>query len=165
MTKGIFLLLGSNLGDKMMNLNNALKEIKNKVGTIEKYSLVYETAPWGNSQQPSFLNQCVEISSTLFPEELLVEINLIEKQLGRARKEKWGERTIDIDILFYNNLVVNQPRLSIPHPAIPTRRFTLVPLCEIADHFLHPVLKMTNGQLLEQCDDPLEVKLLNTPDL
>ncbi len=157
MTKGIYLLSGSNLGDKNANLEQAKTLIQSHIGSIERFSSVYETAAWGKTEQPSFLNQVIEISTSLSPGSLLNIALQIEQDMGRVRVEKWGERLIDLDILYYNDAVYSSSHLTIPHPGIPGRRFTLVPLVELAPGFIHPLLKKTNEVLLEECQDPLPV--------
>ena len=158
---GIYLLLGSNLGDRMMRLAEALMQLEKSAGKLKAQSSVYETAAWGNTDQAPFLNQVIELSSALSPRELLEKTQAIEKQLGRERSEHWGPRTLDLDILYYGDTILNSPELSLPHPRLHLRRFTLVPLCEIAPLWVHPVLKKNNLQLLEECPDALEVKILN----
>ncbi|MEM9857543.1 MAG: 2-amino-4-hydroxy-6-hydroxymethyldihydropteridine diphosphokinase [Bacteroidota bacterium] len=159
MTSGIFILLGSNLGDKSQNLNSAKKKIEIQIGQILKESSVYETAAWGKQNQPAFLNQVVQLKTLLAPHKLLDELLSIEDAMGRKRIEKWGERLIDLDILYYNDQVIEDENLKIPHPGIPVRRFTLTPLVEIAPDFQHPLSKKTNQQLLEVCTDDLNVLL------
>lgn len=156
--KGVYLLLGTNLGNKKENLEKALQLIDSRAGTVVSRSSFYETAAWGYKDQPSFFNMVAEISTHLSPQLLLTEINAIEKEMGRIRYEKWKERTIDIDILYYNGIILDMPELIIPHPGIPLRRFTLVPLVETAPDFIHPSLHMTQKELLEVCPDQLEVK-------
>jgi 2-amino-4-hydroxy-6-hydroxymethyldihydropteridine diphosphokinase len=157
--KGIFLLLGSNLGDREEVLHKAIETLKsNKIQVIEK-SFIYETAAWGIRNQQAFLNQIVEIETSLTPPELLQLILNIELQLGRVRQRKWGERIIDIDILYYHNYVCEEKDLQIPHPGIPDRKFTLIPLVEMCPDQIHPVLKRSQKQLLESCKDELEVSL------
>lgn len=151
----MFLLLGSNLGDRLHNL----EEAKRQLGKIVASSSVYETAAWGNINQGSFLNQVVEIESNQAPEDILKRIQDIEISMGRERLEKWGPRIIDIDILLDDDVVVNTPHLTIPHPEIQNRRFTLIPLFELTN-MVHPVLKKTISQLLEECKDPLPVTRL-----
>ena len=157
MTKGIFLLLGSNLGDKESNLNTAKSLIEQYAGKIISKSSLYRTTAWGKEDQPEFYNQVIEIVGELTPEELIEQLLYIENKMGRQRKEKWGERLIDLDILYYHETIIGKTNLKIPHPGIPERRFTLVPLEEIAPNFKHPLLKKTNSQLLTECADPLQV--------
>jgi 2-amino-4-hydroxy-6-hydroxymethyldihydropteridine diphosphokinase len=158
MKKGIFLLLGTNLGDRFENLKKAKDHISNEVGNILQESSVYKTAPWGDVQQPDFFNQVIEVQTTLLPEALLEKTLHIEKQMGRIRDQKWGPRTIDIDILFYDEKVVASSSLIIPHQSLHLRRFTLVPLVEIAGEFKHPILEKNLKLLLEECPDKLPVE-------
>lgn len=160
MTEGIFILLGSNLGDRNSNLVEANGLIRQQIGSLLHESSIYETAAWGKTDQPSFYNQVIQISSSLSPQMLINKTQKIEKELGRVRTEKWGERIIDIDLLYYNQSIINDPKLQVPHAGIPDRRFTLIPLDEIAPDFVHPQLKKTNKQLLVNCNDGLEVKKL-----
>ena len=152
-----YLLLGSNLGDRRQHLLDALDGIS-YLGTISRVSSVYRSAAWGNVDQPDFLNATVELSTTHSPEELLNDILEIETGMGRIRNEKWGARLIDIDILFYDDIILNTSHLSIPHPQLQNRKFTLVPLAEIAPHLIHPISKKTISQLLDACEDPLDVE-------
>jgi 2-amino-4-hydroxy-6-hydroxymethyldihydropteridine diphosphokinase len=161
MTDGIYLLLGTNLGDKNFNLQSAIITISS-FAEIVNQTAVYETAAWGKTDQPSFYNQVIEIKTKLSPQMLLAELLKTEQTLGRIRHEKWGERLIDIDILYYGEAIVNQEGLIIPHPGIPDRKFTLVPLCEIAADFVHPVLDKTNEVMLNELHDQLSVKKLTT---
>ncbi|PZR33762.1 MAG: 2-amino-4-hydroxy-6-hydroxymethyldihydropteridine diphosphokinase, partial [Azospira oryzae] len=126
-----------------------------------KESSLYQTSAWGKTDQPDFLNQVIEISYEGDPFLLLKSLLDIESKMGRVRIEKWGTRIIDIDILFYGNTIVNGSDLRVPHPQIPYRRFTLIPLVEIAPDFIHPVLHQSNTQLLHECTDLLEVKKLS----
>lgn len=160
MIDGIYLLLGTNLGDKKSNLSKAKDAINKHVGKIIACSKTYETAAWGKTNQPAFLNEVVEVRTTFSPEEMLKLINQIERSMGRVRVEKWGERLIDIDILYYNDKIHNSEKLYIPHPGIPDRRFTLEPLVELNPTFKHPVLNKTNEELLSECSDTLEVKVV-----
>lgn len=155
----LYLLLGGNLGDRTLYLQQARESIAAQVGTITKTSSLYETAAWGKTDQPAFLNQVLEAETILSPEDVLQTINQVEHDLGRIRTEHWGARVIDIDILFYGNLVQQTQRLTIPHPQLHLRRFTLLPLHEIAPDLVHPVLKQTINDLLESCPDKLEVHL------
>lgn len=157
MDYGIFLLLGSNQGDAALNLATARENIEKKAGVVVAASALYRSAAWGLEDQPDFINQVVQISSEYAPEILLEKILSIEMDMGRKRVRKWGPRLIDIDLLFYGNEVVNTSALQLPHPGIPQRKFTLVPLAELAPDFIHPTLKKTIATLLEECVDPLEV--------
>ncbi len=156
--RGIYLLLGSNLGNRLAHLANALQQLAAEAGCINQLSAIYETAAWGKTDQPAFLNQVIRISSSLTPENLLDTILAIEQTLGRTRQKKWAARTIDIDILFYHDQIIEQPNLTIPHPELPNRRFALEPLAEIAPHFVHPALQKTIEELLSECPDKLAVK-------
>ncbi|MCF6360208.1 MAG: 2-amino-4-hydroxy-6-hydroxymethyldihydropteridine diphosphokinase [Cyclobacteriaceae bacterium] len=153
-----FLLLGSNLGNRAEILVQAQKEIKSQIGSIERTSSMYETLAWGIEDQPAFLNQVLQVKTILSPPNLLNSINKIEQDLGRIRHQKWGERLIDIDILYYDSEIVKTDNLIIPHHEIANRRFTLVPLVEIAAYFVHPGLGKTQEELLEVCRDELKVK-------
>jgi len=154
----VFILLGSNQGERMQYLNKAKKMVAERCGKILKESFVYETAAWGNSKQASFLNQVINISTDLPADDLMKNLLLIENKLGRIRKEKFGPRTIDLDILFYDDLVYHSTVVTIPHPAIQDRRFVLIPLVEIAPRKMHPVYLKTVSSLLKECTDMLNVK-------
>ncbi|MBS1687229.1 MAG: 2-amino-4-hydroxy-6-hydroxymethyldihydropteridine diphosphokinase [Bacteroidetes bacterium] len=156
-----YLLLGSNEGDRFSWLHQGKEQIELNCGVSNIASSIYQTAAWGLEEQPDFLNQVICIQTLLNPAELLLCIQQIENNLGRQRTVKWGQRTLDIDILLYNSDVINLPNLNIPHPFLEKRRFTLAPLCEIAPSLVHPVLNKTMLQLLEDCPDPLPVKKLD----
>ena len=151
------ILLGTNLGDKILMLDLAKKSIQNKVGDIINSSSVYETAAWGNTNQPSFLNCVVQVRTDLLPYQLLETLLTIEAEMGRIREEKWAPRTIDLDILYFDDEIISTTNLIIPHPQIQNRRFTLVPLCEILSDFIHPVLGVSNLALLSFCEDNSDV--------
>lgn len=159
MTK-VYLLLGSNEGNRISWFRKAMAELEQTVGKITAQSSLYETAAWGKEDQPDFLNMALCIETTLTPEALLQATQTIEQHLGRRRDVKWGQRTLDIDILFYGNETVNLPNLKVPHPYIQDRRFALVPMHEIAPAFIHPVLQQSISMLLASCPDTLEVRLL-----
>lgn len=152
-----YLLTGGNMGDRQANLANAYEYIDQQCGDITNASPLYETAAWGKKDQPSFLNQVLEIQTELTPRRLLKKILDIEKHIGRVRKEKYGPRIIDIDILLFNDDIHNYPSLTIPHPELQNRRFVLIPLAEIAPGIVHPFFKKTITELLAICPDKLEV--------
>jgi 2-amino-4-hydroxy-6-hydroxymethyldihydropteridine diphosphokinase len=155
-----FLLLGSNLGDQKINLDDAAKHLLSRVGKIIKRSSVYLTEPWGFSHCNYFLNQVLILETELNPEQLLLENLSIEKEMGRERlSENYTARIIDIDILFFDELVVNLPNLKIPHPHLHKRKFTLVPLEEIAPDLIHPVLMLSCSNLLNKCTDASNIVL------
>ena len=156
--QSVYLLIGSNLGDRRKHLSDALWAIETKAGVIRARSSVYETDAWGNTNQPAFYNQAIRITTFLGPTELLTQLQLIEKSLGRERKERWGERVIDIDILFYGDRIMDTPELKIPHPELQNRRFALIPMAEIADDLIHPKMFQTIHELLKNCQDTLAVK-------
>ncbi|MBO6494945.1 MAG: 2-amino-4-hydroxy-6-hydroxymethyldihydropteridine diphosphokinase [Roseivirga sp.] len=158
---GIYLLLGSNIGRRLKNLDRAKELIVSNGITIKKESQIYETAAWGNEDQEAFLNQVIEIETKKSPQRLLQITQLIENEMGRVRYEKWGKRLIDIDILYFNDLIFQENDLSLPHPGIADRRFTLVPLVEIASEMVHPVLEKTQAELLSVCEDQLEVSVFD----
>ena len=154
-----YLLIGGNLGKKKENLSKAQLLIEENCGQITNISSLYETAAWGNTDQPSFLNQVLELSTILNARQLIRRLLKIEKVIGRIRSEKLAPRIIDIDILFFNKEINNLRFLKTPHPEMKNRRFVLVPLAEIAPSFIHPVLNKTIVQLLDECPDKLEVKI------
>ncbi|MDX1905231.1 MAG: 2-amino-4-hydroxy-6-hydroxymethyldihydropteridine diphosphokinase [Thermonemataceae bacterium] len=154
-----YILLGTNLGDRNQNLQTALTHIE-KIGEVISKSSIYESEPWGVQNQQNFLNMVIELQINFNPQELLSELLAIEKKMGRERKQKWEARLIDLDILYFKNLIINELDLVIPHPFLQERRFTLEPLCEIAPMMLHPILSKTNAELLEICPDKLFVSKL-----
>ncbi len=153
----VYLLIGGNIGNRMANLQLATAHILKETGVLVKSSSVYETEAWGPIEQPLFLNQVLVIETELSATDLLTHLLLIEQIMGRSREVPMGPRTIDIDILYFNDEIINSPMLTIPHPRISERKFVLLPLCEIAPHFLHPVLHKNNALLLKECGDSLAV--------
>lgn len=154
-----YLLSGGNLGNRKHTLEKALSLVNEKLGKIISVSRVFETAPWGFEHETPFLNQAIQLETLLSPHDLLTGILEIERIMGRVRDgAQWKERSIDIDILFYDNEVVNDKHLRIPHPHLHERRFALVPMAEINESLVHPVLGKTIRQLITECPDPLEVK-------
>ena len=152
------LLIGGNLGNRKENLSKAVSLINEQCGSLTRSSSIYETEAWGNTDQPSFLNQALEISTSLTARQLMRKVLKIEEEMGRVRKEKLGPRIIDIDILLFENEIHDLRFLKIPHPEMQNRRFVLIPLAEINSNLQHPVLKKTIAELLEECPDNLEVK-------
>jgi len=153
----VFLALGSNVGTRQEFLFLAKEELK-KLGELLLISSVYETQPLGDSES-WFLNQVVLLETDLAPLDLLAALKGIEKKLGRMDSGKWGDREIDLDILFYDSEVIDLPQLQIPHREIPKRNFVLIPMVEIAPEFLHPRLGKTMRELLESSPDNLKVTL------
>ncbi|MEO6914511.1 MAG: 2-amino-4-hydroxy-6-hydroxymethyldihydropteridine diphosphokinase [Chitinophagaceae bacterium] len=156
-----FLLIGGNIGDRRGFLNQARSLLELHSGKEVMFSCIYETAAWGKEDQSAFLNQALALSTTLTAEELLKNILHAEIEIGRERREKYGARIIDIDILFFNNEIYNLKDLVIPHQQLPYRRFALKPLAEIAPDFIHPVLNKSVVELLEECTDPLDVTVFD----
>lgn len=154
-----YLLIGGNLGDRAEHLKAAIQGIIQNCGAVLNSSSVYETAAWGVAAQPDFLNQVLRIETSLSPHELLKRILMIEQSIGRIRREKNGARNIDIDILYFDNLVIDEEGLKIPHPRIAQRRFVLKPLSEIAGGWKDPVLGKTVNSMLQECTDPLTAKI------
>jgi 2-amino-4-hydroxy-6-hydroxymethyldihydropteridine diphosphokinase len=153
-----YLLTGGNIGEREQYLATARQRIEAVCGKIIKASSLYETAAWGKTDQAAFLNQSLKIETPLNAKQLIRSILEVEKEMGRARKEKYGPRVIDIDILLFNDEIHTEPTLTIPHPEMQNRRFALAPLAEIAPGIIHPVLKKSIAQLLENCPDTLPVK-------
>jgi 2-amino-4-hydroxy-6-hydroxymethyldihydropteridine diphosphokinase len=153
----VYLLTGGNIGNRLEYLSKAKKAIEKRCGSILQESSIYETAAWGMEDQEAFLNQVLGIETSFNPQKLLKSILRIEEDLGRKRELKYGPRTIDIDILFFNDEVIDEQGLKIPHPEIQNRKFVLAPLNEIASNKIHPVFQKTISQLLAECPDLLTV--------
>jgi 2-amino-4-hydroxy-6-hydroxymethyldihydropteridine diphosphokinase len=145
----------------MTNLRQALGLIEKNIGKVAKKSHIYETQPWGEPNQDAFLNQVVMINTSLEPREMLEKITRIEREMGRERKEKWGPRVIDVDILFYGKRIIRDKGLEIPHPELHKRGFVLVPLMEIAPEFEHPILLKQIDELYMDCEDNSDVVMLD----
>lgn len=146
------------MGDRLSNLTTAIHAITKNCGGIITQSSIYQTVAWGNENQPDFLNQILFLKTKLKPLELLDTLLSIEQEIGRIRNKKNDPRTIDIDVLFYNDLVLDTAKLQVPHPLLHLRRFVLVPLNEIAPHLIHPILHQPIQELLNKCPDKLNVK-------
>lgn len=144
-----YVAFGSNIGEKENYIKRALEKIEERKIKIIKVSPIYETEPYGVLDQDSFLNGVVKIETNLTPENLIKELLLIEKQLDRVRERRWGPRTIDLDIIFYDDLIINKNNLIIPHKDMENREFVLKPLCDIDKNFIHPVLKKSVKQLYD----------------
>ena len=157
--KAAYLLIGGNLGDRLAHLKAAREKIQQKGIKILRKSSVYETAAWGITDQPSFLNQVLEIETTESAIQLLEDLLSIEKSLGRVRAEKNGARTIDIDILYFENEIISLPGLNIPHQRIPIRKFVLIPLSELNPEYLDPKTEKTIAEMLKDCEDALTVNI------
>ena len=158
----VYLQLGSNIGDRLDNLDQSIKIITERIGNVLEKSSVYESTPWGVENQRNFLNQVIFVESNFDPYTILDLVLQIEKDMGRIRIEKWGERIIDIDILFIDDLIIESENLCIPHEFIAKRKFVLQPMCEIAPAFIHPKLNKTISQLLEECIDDEKVNVYAT---
>jgi len=156
-----YLLLGGNLGNREANLKKAIELLNDKIGKVIASSSLYETAAWGKTDQPAFLNQAIALQTNLSALEVLDLALGIEQELGRVRKDKWGERLIDIDLILFGNEIINIPdKLQVPHPHMQSRKFVMEPLAEIAPDVVHPVLGETILSICRNIDDPLEVKKL-----
>jgi len=157
----VYLLTGGNLNDRFYLLNKARELIANNIGICFKKSSIYESEPWGFDSEQNFLNQVLIVTTELSPIEVLNECQKIEKELGRIREsENYASRTMDIDILFYNNEIITEPLLKVPHEHLHKRRFTLEPLVELTPDFIHPLLNKSLKEILENCSDISNVKML-----
>lgn len=154
----VYLLTGGNMGNREENLQEAARRIEKACGSIVQRSPIYETAAWGKTDQPAFLNQVLAIETTLAPERLMQTLLHIEAAMGRVRMEKMGPRIIDLDILLIDDLIIQTPLLTVPHPALPQRRFVLTPLADIAPNIVHPIMQQTIAHLLQICPDMLDVQ-------
>jgi len=158
-----YLSLGSNLGHREQHLEEAIKLIQKRIGAREQVSRIYESEPWGYSSENRFCNCCLSVWTSLDPLPLLDELLGIEKQMGRERGGAgYSDRIIDIDLLLFGDVLLEHPRLILPHPAIENRRFVLVPLAGIAPELIHPVTGISIYQMLQQCDDQTEVTAMHT---
>ena len=158
----VYILLGSNLGDQLSNLQEACSFLKAKSIKVIASSPLYRTKAWGNVNQDDFLNVILNVETKLDANQLLNELLAIEILMGRVRGQlQWMPRLIDIDILYFNDEIIQLPHLKIPHPYIAERRFTLIPLNDLAPNFIHPKLNLSNNKLLQKCEDKSEVVKTN----
>ena len=159
--KKVYLHTGSNLGDREDNLRQVNGLIEQYIGKIKKPSRLYETQAWGITNQPDFINQALLVETSQSPQEVMKSIKKIEELMGRVAIEKWTARVIDIDILMYENLVIHEKDLTIPHLHLHERNFVLVPLMEIAGEVIHPVLHLAIEDIYFECNDPLDVIMID----
>ena len=164
MTHTAYIAIGSNIGNPYQNCIEAIRNIsKNDSIKVISKSSFYKTSPIGDIEQEWFINSVIKITTSFSPENLLSNLLNIETEMGRVRKEKWGPRLIDLDLLFYDNLILNQELITIPHPEIQKRKFVLIPMSEIAGTYSHPTLKKTIKTLLLESSDDSEVQKLTEP--
>ena len=159
-----YILFGSNQGDKEALLEQACTLINNRCGMLVERSSAYVTEPWGFEAEEWFLNELLVVETELEPDELMDALLEIEKELGRVRHPKqkgYTSRTVDLDILYYGNQMVNTEKVTVPHPRLHLRRFVLLPLCELIPDFLHPKLNLSQEELLQNCPDTSIVQQLN----
>jgi 2-amino-4-hydroxy-6-hydroxymethyldihydropteridine diphosphokinase len=162
-TNRAYIEIGGNMGDKLQLISKAKEMLENTRCSIVAESSVYETEPWGFIDSQNFYNQVVEVVTQCTAHELLSHLQDIENRLGRVRgKQQYMSRTMDLDILFYNNEIINTEQLEVPHPRLHLRKFVLVPLNEVAQNHKHPIIKKTISQLLEQNQDTLECVRVKT---
>lgn len=158
--KKVYIILGSNIGDKKNYIDKACIEIEKVIGNIELYSSYYQTSPWGFESNDEFLNRAITVCSTLDPNEIMTILLEIEGDLGRVRSDAgagYQSRTIDLDILLIDDLIINNELLVVPHPRMTERKFVLVPLAEIAGGFIHPEKRISVNKLLSICEDVEDV--------
>ena len=156
-----YVLFGSNMGDKEAIFAQACLYINNRCGRVVKVSAAYESEPWGFEAEEWFLNRVIVLETALSPMDLLQQLLDIERELGRVRHPEikgYTSRTADLDLLYYGSRIIQTEALTVPHPRLHLRRFALVPLCEVAPDFKHPVFKLTQEELLEQCPDDCAVR-------
>jgi len=157
----LYLLNGSNIGNRLQNLKVAIEYLSELWGSPKSVSDIYETQAWGKENQQNFYNQALHFTCDYQPDEILKAVKKIEQKIGRNHQERWAARTIDIDIIFYDDLIYQSDHLHIPHKLMHLRNFVLYPLCEIADDFIHPQFEQSVQLLLENSTDELKVQKLS----
>lgn len=158
----VFIALGSNLGDRLFSMRQALGEIDRRLGPVVLCSSLYESAAWGDEDQQAFYNALCEIHTKISPLSLLHELQNIEKGLGKSKERTWGPRTIDLDIIYYGKKIIVEKDLIIPHPNMYLRNFVLQPLAEMAPEFIHPLMKKKTESLLRECPDHSKIDRIST---
>jgi 2-amino-4-hydroxy-6-hydroxymethyldihydropteridine diphosphokinase len=158
----VFIALGSNLGDRLLYLQQALDKIDKRLGPIVRCSSLYESAAWGDRDQQDFYNAMCEIHTEITPLNLLGELQSMEKELGKSKTRIWGPRTLDLDIIYYGQKIIVEKDLIIPHPNMYLRNFVLQPLAEIAPEFIHPLMKKKTKSLLRECPDQTNIDRIST---
>jgi 2-amino-4-hydroxy-6-hydroxymethyldihydropteridine diphosphokinase len=156
----LVLLIGGNMGDRFSYLEKCVSMISKELGEVIRLSSIYETAPWGSVNQQDYLNRAVLVKTNLSPIEVLNKCQLIENQLDRARSVRWGERTMDLDIIFYNDLIIQTKNLEVPHPRYHLRNFVLIPLNEIIPNKICPEFQISIAELKNKSKDQLIVSCL-----
>ncbi|HTO16993.1 MAG TPA: 2-amino-4-hydroxy-6-hydroxymethyldihydropteridine diphosphokinase [Edaphocola sp.] len=154
----VYILLGSNLGDRYAYIKRATELIEENIGTLVAVSNVYETESWGMEDQPAHLNQALIVNTRLDALEVLKNTQSIEKLLGRTKKSRWDNRIIDIDIIFFNQEIINLEKLTIPHPHFQERNFAIIPFSEIAGDYKHPIFHKSIKEIMDHSQDALKVK-------
>ena len=152
-----YILLGTNMGNKLAHLQMAIELMYLQNISLVQQSSIYRTAAWGNTNQDDFYNQVLAVETEISAENLLQTLLGIETKMGRTRNQKWEARIIDLDILYFNNEIIDTENLKVPHPYLHVRKFTLIPLTEIAANYIHPIFNKTNAELLTNCSDGSEV--------
>lgn len=160
--KPVYFGIGTNLGDRFANLQEAVEKLQERM-TVTAVSPVYATEPWGDTDQPPFLNACVAAVTDRDPRDLLALVKEIERDMGRTPTRHWGPRLIDIDILFYNQLILHEPDLTLPHPSVPERAFVLAPLADIIPEYVHPETGKTVQQMLDEVESSGVQHLMELP--
>jgi 2-amino-4-hydroxy-6-hydroxymethyldihydropteridine diphosphokinase len=155
-----YLSLGGNLGNTIEIFQNSMEILTKKVGKITQLSSLYQTAAWGPIPQNDFINQVIEVETYISAQELMDALLEIELQMGRIRNERWGPRTLDLDIIFFDDQIISTENLEIPHPRMTERKFVLVPMTEINPSFVHPKIQKTMDQLLLECEDECECRIV-----